>query len=65
MVVKLLPVCECGYIFREGIEITKNINEVKGSNDHIKYGTYNINPPKCPNCKQIIEGVLYNNYIIN
>lgn len=63
MVVKLLPVCECGHIFREGIQITKNISEVKRSNDYIKYGTYHINPPICPNCKQVIEGVVCDNII--
>lgn len=57
---KLLPVCECGHVFRDGVTITKDTNETKGSNGHIRYGTYHINPPTCPNCKRLIEGIEYN-----
>lgn len=57
---KLLPVCNCGYIFRDGVTIYKNTNEVKD----IKYATYSISPNICPNCKKHIECVAYGNDII-
>ena len=63
---KLLPVCECGYVFRDGIVIEKTINvidKIKDSDSVIKYPKYSINPPMCPNCKRMIESVEYNNII--
>lgn len=51
--VKMLPVCECGYIFRDGICVTQDIIGAKG----YRHGIYHIEPPCCPNCKRRIETV--------
>ena len=48
---KMLPVCNCGYIFREGIIIHEDIN----TKNKIKYATHTIEPAICPNCKKEIE----------
>lgn len=43
---KLLPVCECGYIFKE-LTVTESIN----------VGISTFFPCHCPNCKKVIESV--------
>lgn len=53
---KMLPVCECGYVFRDGIIIYKDIREVNG----VKYSEHFIQPWMCPNCQKIIDCVEYN-----
>lgn len=55
---RMLPVCSCGYVFREGVIIHKDINE----KDEIKYATHSIEPYMCPQCKKEIECVEYNGY---
>lgn len=55
VMLKLLPVCDCGYTFREGVHIEEIIDEV----ETYKYPIYHIDPPRCPNCQRLIEGVLY------
>jgi hypothetical protein len=50
---RMLPVCSCGYIFKDGIAIHEDINEKDG----IKYATHTIEPHMCPNCKKKIECV--------
>lgn len=53
---QMLPVCDCGYVFRDGVIIEEFISEVQG----YKYPIYSIEPPRCPNCNRLIEGVQYN-----
>ena len=48
---KLLPVCNCGYVFRDGVTICRSIEE----NNALKHAEFTINPPMCPNCKKKIE----------
>ena len=55
---KLLPVCECGYIFEDGIVIYKNIAEASNG---IEYGKACFEPIACPNCKREIECIM--NYV--
>jgi hypothetical protein len=57
---RLLPVCSCGYVFREGIVIHKIIHETNG----IKYATHAIIPSMCPNCKKKIECIEHNRYTV-
>lgn len=56
--VRMLPICSCGYIFENGIEIHEIINAVNS----IKYTTYSIEPSMCPNCKKEIECIEHYNY---
>lgn len=57
---KMLPVCDCGYILKDGIVIHKNILEV----NELKYPNYFIEPPACPNCKRKIECIEHYNYVV-
>ena len=52
---RMLPVCNCGYIFRDGVIIEEIIGEVRG----YKYPTYSIDPPHCPKCNRLIDGIQY------
>lgn len=54
--VTMLPVCECGYIFRNGLLVAQEIVEAKG----YKYGVYSVEPPFCPNCHRRIEAISEN-----
>lgn len=49
----MLPVCNCGYIFRDGIVIHTDICEKNG----VKYAVHAIEPSMCPNCKKQIESI--------
>ena len=51
---KMLPVCDCGYVFRNGIHIEEFIDEAQG----YKYPIYSIDPSRCPNCRRLIDGVV-------
>lgn len=57
---QMLPVCDCGYVFRDGVHVEEVIGEVKG----YKYPIYSIDPPRCPNCNRLIECVSYNGKIL-
>lgn len=57
---RMLPVCNCGYIFRDGIIIHEDINEKNG----IKHATYSIEPQKCPNCGKEIEQIEHYGYTV-
>lgn len=62
---KILPVCDCGYVFEDGIILRKNISETSFKEEKIiKYPEYSIEPNFCPNCKRIIECVQYDRNII-
>ena len=53
---KMLPVCECGYVFQDGIVIYRDIRETNGV-EHVEHF---IQPWMCPNCQRIIDCVEYN-----
>lgn len=53
---KLLPVCDCGYIFRDGVIGYEDIHKM---NNEIKVVHRSIEPPMCPNCKKRIECIEY------
>lgn len=56
---KMLPVCDyCGYVFKNGVIVHKDILETNG----VKYPKYSIEPNTCPNCKNEIECIEYCNY---
>lgn len=49
--IRMLPVCECGYVFRDGIVIYKDIREA----NRVKCPEHFIQPWMCPNCQKIID----------
>lgn len=55
---RMLPVCSCGYVFKNGVIIHEDISETNG----IKYAKYSIEPSNCPKCNKEIECVEYNGY---
>ena len=55
MVIKLIPVCECGHIFSDGIYCTNEEHE----EGPITYCEQFFDPPICPECGEPIEGVEY------
>lgn len=57
---ELLPVCSCGYIFKDGVVIRKDVNEFQYKSATMKYPQYFIEPNICPNCKKVIECIEYN-----
>lgn len=52
-VLNLLPVCECGYVFRE-FKVNKEMTTL--DNYYIRAES-RFEPPECPNCKQFIEAI--------
>ena len=52
---RMLPVCDCGYVFREGLVVSEDLNEAIG----FKYVTHTFTPAMCPNCKKQIECITY------
>ena len=58
--VGMFPVCECGYVFRDGIVIYKDIREV----NRFSCPEHFFQPWKCPSCHKIIDCVEYNGDII-
>lgn len=57
---KMLPVCSCGYVFKDGVTIHQHINDIF----RIGYLEYSIEPSICPMCKKEIECIEYNDYMI-
>lgn len=57
---KMLPVCSCGYVFRDGVIINQYINNI----NRIGYPEYSIEPSICPMCKKEIECIENNGYIV-
>ena len=55
---RLLPVCNCGYIFENGIILYEKTAETPNG---IKYGKACFEPAACPNCKREIECIV--NYV--
>lgn len=58
----LLPVCSCGYVFREGIELKCGV-EVINNNEPLKVRTNTFTPSQCPNCKRFISSVKVNRFV--
>lgn len=58
---KMLPVCSCGYVFKDGVIIHQSINDYMF---RIGYPEYSIEPSICPMCKKEIECIDYNSYMI-
>lgn len=54
---KLLPVCDCGYVFTEGIEMKCSIIPIYDGEQVIKHATFDFIPFECPNCKRRIVAV--------
>ena len=57
---KMLPVCSCGYVFKDGVIIHQFIKNYMFG----KYSEYSIEPPICPMCKKEIECIEYGDYTI-
>lgn len=57
---KMLPVCSCGYVFKDGVTIHQFIKNCMFG----KYPEYFIEPSICPKCKKEIECIDYNSYMI-
>lgn len=55
---RLYPVCECGYVFRNLI-CGKEILTCKGG---YEYSKPYFNPSKCPVCHREIETILYKDF---
>lgn len=55
---KMLPVCECGHIFEDGIVLYKDIAEI----NNLKHAINRIDPPYCPSCKRKIECIEHYSY---
>lgn len=55
---RLLPVCDCGYMFEDGIVVCEKTIETSNG---IKYGKTCFEPASCPNCKREIECIV--NYV--
>lgn len=50
--IKLLPVCDCGYVFIDGINVYEDVFAI---NDKIKSMHIYFTPTICPQCKRKIE----------
>ena len=57
---KLLPVCECGYIFNDF-----NINNNIVKDYSLKRVQVKFSPSHCPNCGKEIESIEYNKNLLN
>lgn len=53
---RMLPVCSCGHVFKNGVIIHEDIIEAEG----FKHAKYSIEPPSCPQCNKEIECIEYN-----
>ena len=60
--VVLLPVCNCGYVFRNGITVIRYISNLEKT--MLKCKEESIEPPFCPSCQRLIENIEYNKEII-
>lgn len=53
MFIRLIPVCDCGYLFREGITFHEEIEET----EKFLIARTIIDPYRCPSCGELIEGI--------
>lgn len=58
---RMLPVCSCGYVFKDELIVNKSINDYMF---RIGYPEYSFEPSTCPMCKKEIECIDYNGYMI-
>lgn len=56
MIIKMMPVCECGYVFKDLSYTNLGYNERGGVIGSINY---RFSPSCCPNCYKIIKGLEY------
>lgn len=56
---RMLPVCECGYVFQRGIDTYEEVIQPPGGITLMKYMVYGFDPPVCPNCNKTIEAIEY------
>lgn len=56
---KMTPICNCGYIFGDGIIINESIVEING----LEYKKYSIEPSRCPSCRKKIDCIENYRYI--
>lgn len=59
--VTLTPICECGYIFKNGIICHRETMELSKSGYTIQQLFFE--PSICPNCKRAIDCIQYINQI--
>lgn len=52
-VLKLLPVCECGHVFKE-IKINRKMTTIDNFSVPVES---RFEPPICPNCKKFIREI--------
>lgn len=57
----LLPVCKCGYVFKDKIILHRQTMEIDKSG-YIKQQQF-FEPATCPNCKRVIDCIQYMNLI--
>lgn len=60
--VKLLPVCNCGYVFRNGITIRRDIRPLERTG--LVHEKEYIEPALCPSCQRLIEYIEYDVNVI-
>ena len=56
---KLLPVCDCGYVFKDGVICGRKYHTVDGIEYSCIHPTYFIEPNICPNCNKRIKCIEY------
>ena len=55
MILRYVPVCECGYVFYDGVSIT----EERYVSDGLYRETHMFDPRACPKCGERITGIMY------
>lgn len=55
-----LPVCECGYVFKEPILLKYDYMEL----DNFIFKIPIIEPNKCPNCNKKIESIMFGSDVV-
>ena len=58
MDIQIKPVCDCGYVFQDGIEIHNEIVFVDG----IYHDSHMVYPYKCPQCGEMIDRIICNGW---
>ena len=55
--VSMKPICDCGYIFRDGIEVYEEMISAKINGTTYSHGVPVFSPPSCPKCKKAIKNI--------
>ena len=61
---KLLPVCKCGYIFKDGIKYHRRIIDITTKKEEMFNPVFSFEPNVCPNCKRVIRCIDYEQTMI-